>query len=483
MKMRFVHVCALLGSVLYLSGCSTNPATGEQQFTALMSPQQENQVGAQEHEKIIKQYGVYDDKGLQNYVNNIGSKVVKDTERPDVIYKFFLLDSPIINAFALPGGYIYITRGTLALSNSEAEMAAVLAHETGHITARHSAERYSRGVATSLGATILSAAIGKSGVSDALGMGANMYLQSYSRGQESQADSLGIRYLGRAGYNPTAMTAFLASLQADTELEAKLAGKKASTGVSYLSTHPATSERVDKTISESIQYANQGVMNRDSHLKKLDGMIYGDSASQGFVRENNFYHPEMGFAFSVPQDFKIVNQPSQIIATSQSGSGIVFDFVPNKEGLSPDRFLRDAVLQGNAPNAIDTMTVNGMRAATTVVSGTVNGKANNIRLVIIAWSNTQMARYQIGMPQNLPAASEKAIRDSIFTFRRMNASEKASLKPYHIKVITSKAGDSVASLSKRMAYKDYQQERFRVLNGLHGNQEVIANRMYKIIVE
>ncbi len=481
---RFLHICSLFLLSMGISGCSTNPATGENQFTALMSPQQEVQVGAQEHAKIMKQYGVYDDEKVQAYIDRVGEKVVQYTERPEVDYKFFLLDSPIVNAFALPGGYVYLTRGLLSLSNSEAEMAAVLAHETGHITARHSAERYSRGVATSVGATLLSAALGSSGASEALGMGANLYLKSYSRGQEHQADSLGIRYLSRTGYAPSAMTSFLSNLQAETNLQAKQAGRSASASANYFSTHPATAERVSKTISEANLYAQQGIINRDVYLRTIDGMTYGDSAAQGFVRENTFYHPPLGFKFSVPDNFKIVNQPTQVLATSKDGSGIIFDFAPNKDRYSAQKFLSDVWLQGKqAPNKIEGMSVNGMRAATTLVRGQVNGRDTNIRLVAIEWEQDKVVRFQIGMPLNLSTSKEKVLKSSIYSFKRMTRSEQKSIKPYRLKVITSRASDTVASLSKRMPYDDLQEDRFRVLNGLAPNDKLVANRLYKMVVK
>ncbi len=344
---RLFYIFTVLFAFQGIVGCSTNPATGDNQFTALMSPQQEVQVGAQEHDKIMRQYGVYGDQNLQNYVNSVGQEVVQHTERHDVQYKFFLLDSPMVNAFALPGGYVYITRGLLALANSEAEMASVLAHETGHITARHSAERYSRGVVTSLGAMILSSAVGSAGVSEALGVGSDLYIKSYSRGQENQADSLGIRYLSRSGYAPEAMAGFLENLQADTALQAQIEGRSGS-GASYFSTHPATLERINKTVNEAQKYSQQGIVNRDSYLQKLDGMIYGDSAAQGFVRGNNFYHTDLGFKFSAPPGYRLVNQSQQVVATSAEGSIIVFDMASNKNGVPPMSFLKDHWMQDKA---------------------------------------------------------------------------------------------------------------------------------------
>ncbi len=481
---RFLHIFSILISAHLLAGCSTNPATGENQFTAFMSPAQENQIGAQEHEKVMKEYGLYKDQKLQNYVNNIGQKVVQNTERSDVQYKFYLLDSPIVNAFALPGGYIYVTRGVMALSNSESELAAVLGHEAGHITGRHSAERYSRGLATTIGASILSAVIDSSGVSQALGVGSDLYLKSYSRGQENEADNLGIRYLSRSGYAPTGMTGFLKSLQADSALQARLSGSGASSGAnSFFSTHPATGERVGLTISEAQKYAGQGIVNRDEHLRMISGMIYGDSAAQGFVRGQSFYHPDMGFKFSVPDGYKLINQPSQIIAKGPNNGAIIFDFAGNKEKLAPLRFLRDVWLKDQPSVVTENITINGMKAATTSLQGSANGKTVNLRLVAIQWNATQVARFQIVMPSNASNAHLSALKSATYSFDRITNAEKNSLRPYRIQVVTSRAGDSVASLSKRMVQDDYKEERFRVLNGLGAREEVVANRLYKVVVE
>ena len=483
MSKRFFYIFFVFAATQAITGCSTNPATGDNQFTALMSPQQEVKVGAQEHAKILKQFGVYKDKELQNYVSSVGKKVVQYTERPEVDYKFYLLDSPVVNAFALPGGYIYMTRGLLALANSEAEMASVLAHETGHITARHSAERYSRGVVTSLGAMILSSAVGSSGVSEALGVGSNLYLSSHSRGQESQADSLGIRYLSRSGYTPTGMSAFLTNLQADTALQARIDDKSTSNATNYFSTHPATVERVSKTISEARQYAQQGVVKHDPYLRMLDGMAYGDSAAQGFVRGNSFYHPDLGFKFSVPEGYKLKNKPSHIIASAKNGAAIIFDFASNKGRATPISFIKNTWMKDQPVSSAQNITINGMPAATASIKGSLNGKAMNIRLIAIRWSGNQFARFQVAMPANLSTAQMKALKNTTYSFNRMSKKDKARFKPYHIKLITSKVGDSVASLSLRMAYKDHREQRFRVLNGLKSNDTIVANRLYKIVTD
>lgn len=463
-----------------LAACSTNPATGEKQFAALMSPQQEVSVGASEHEKIVQQYGLVKDVQLTNYVNEVGNRVSKDTERPDVNYTFYVLDSPIVNAFALPGGYIYVSRGLLALANSEAELGAVLAHETGHITGRHSAERYSRGVVTSLGAGVLSAVIGSQGASQALGLGANLYLSSYSRGQESEADSLGLRYMTRGGYDASAMPSFLYSLHQQSEIENKLAGRSGS-GASYFSTHPATQDRVNDTRAQASGYQGSGVINRDRHLQMVNGMTYGDSEAQGFARDQKFYHPQLGFTFEVPDGFNIINQPSQVVATSQAGAIVLFDMAANPKGQDPSSYIQSWA-KGKQMQGLETMNVNGNPAATANFSGTVNGQAMNIRLVAIKWGSS-FARFTIGIPQNASAAMVDGLKKTTYSFRSMTAAEKQNIKPLRLKTFTASASDSVSGMARRLPFSQLQEERFRVLNGLQPGEGLQAGKLYKTVVE
>lgn len=217
-----------------------------------MPASQEASVGAQEHEKVKQAFGGFVTGPVADYVSSVGRKVAANTERTDVQYKFFVLDTPDINAFAIPG-YIYVTRGLLALANSEAEIAGVLGHEVGHITARHSAERASQGFLVGLGAAVLGAATGSSGVAQAANVGSDLLIKSYSRGQEHQADELGVRYLTRASYDPTAMASFLTSLDAQTSLDARISGKS-NTMPNYFSTHPVTAERVSQAGAEAEKY-------------------------------------------------------------------------------------------------------------------------------------------------------------------------------------------------------------------------------------
>jgi predicted Zn-dependent protease len=222
---------ALIIPLLTQVACSTNPATGKQSFTAFMSVEKEKEVGATEHLKVIERFGgIYQDNKLSYYVARIGAKLVKFSELPNLEYTFTILNDEKVNAFALPGGYVYVTRGLLAIVADEAEMAGVLAHEIGHITARHSSQRYSVTKATNIGLQLLGAigsiAGAPTGANQLASLGGQAALKSYSREQELEADMLGVRYLSRAGYNPNAMTSFFQKLKAHSKLEANMRGKK-----------------------------------------------------------------------------------------------------------------------------------------------------------------------------------------------------------------------------------------------------------------
>lgn len=465
---------------LFLAGCSINPATGDRQFTALMSPAQEVQIGAQEHEKILKTFGVYKDEPLNSYVRGIGQKVTQKTERPEVAYKFYVLDTPTVNAFALPGGYIYITRGLLALSNNEAELAAVLAHETGHITARHSAERYSHSVVSSLGTTLLGVLVDVPGIGQAADLGSDLYIKSYSRSQESQADSLGLRYLSQAGYDTRAMVEFLRNLQAHSALEDVMNGRTNASGASYFSTHPATGERIAKTAGEAASYPPHSKTEKEVYLNAIDGIIYGDSGTQGFIRGQKFLHPALGFTFSVPEGFRLMNRPAEVIATDESGALILFDMVSNPEGLDSLSYLTQRWMKDQKLEDVERINVNGANAATAAFSAQIDGRPMNVRLLSIPFG-TSLARFQIGIPLGTQSPLIDKLKKATYSFRALTPQEQKELAPNRIHIVTARAGDTAARLSAPQPLEKLSLETFRVLNGLAPREELIPGRRYKII--
>jgi predicted Zn-dependent protease len=480
-----LFVCAAFTITLF-SGCSTNPATGDKQFTALMSPSQETQVGAQEHENVIQTFGLLPaNDPVQKYVERVGQKVAQNTERSDVQYRFFVVDDPMVNAFALPGGYVYVSRGLLAQANTEAELAAVLAHEVGHITARHSAARYSQGVLTSLGASLIGIAMDNPQAAQLASVGSDLFIKTYSRGQELEADELGIRYLGKAGYSPYAMANFLRSLSESDALERQMAGQHDS-GFDFFSTHPRTEDRFQKAsaLAEAYPNATPDNTSRDEYFRTIDGMVYGDSARHGFARGTNFYQPDMGFTFSVPVGFDIHNQPTQVIATSPNTEAvIVFDADSNKNGLDPLAYLQQVWLKGEPVGDAERTTISGKDAATASFAGQVNGKPMIVRLVTVAWAPDLFYRFLIGIPKNTPEPLVEELKRTTYSLRPMSDQEKNEVGPYTLDVVIAKPGDTVASLAAQLPYAQFKEERFRVLNGLTFEEKIVPGQSYKIVKE
>lgn len=475
-------------SLLLLCACSTNEATGRSQFTGLMSTASENRIGVEEQQKAQAQFGVVEDKAVQAYVQGICARLLPGVERRDVNYTCTVLDSPVINAFALPGGYVNINRGILAFANSEAEVAAVLAHEIGHVTAKHISERYSQAAITQLGAAALSIGLGSQSANQLIGMGANMYLASYTRGQESEADDLGIRYLNRAGYNPDAMASFLASLQRSAKLEALEQGEEYREMKSFMSTHPMTSDRVSRASANSgglpVRGNYDGV---DAHMRVVNGLTYGDSAKDGFVRGGEFVHPAIGFAFAVPASFRINNQPSKVLGQSKGGSGaaFVFDMTEKPYGMDPAAYIEQGWTKGKTKlDGLQAMDVNGMRGATAQTQGTVNGKSALMRLVAIEWAPNQIARFQFAMPQATTPSEIDALKRASYSLRRLGADEKGKINAKRIAIVTAGRGDTVQSLTRRMAFDDgLNDQRFRALNAMGPSDGIVAGRKYKIVVQ
>lgn len=486
--MPFDKTIFLILPILILSACSTNQATGRNQFTGLMPASQEAQIGTQEHQKILKQFGgAVKDKALRDYVTRVGEKIVPHTERKDVKYTFTLLDSPVVNAFALPGGYVYVTRGILTLANNEADLAGVIAHEIGHVTARHSAERYSTSVLTSIGASILSAAIKVDGASQALGLGANLYLSSYSRSQEHESDDLGIRYLSRAGYDTMGMANFLKSLEASSILEKKEAGKSTKSVPNYLSTHPVTADRVTRSITEANKYPKgEKETHRVTYLKQINGMTVGDSAEQGFIDNNKFVHPELGFIFNTPKNFKIHNTPKAVIAKSKTKNGPTLIFSSGKKDISQTAkdILTQVVLKGDTSTARDlgTNMINGFKTASAETSGVIGGLKSNIRHIVIEWDKEHVYFFSLVMPERTSVAEIEKLKSSAYSFKRMKASDKSKYLPKRIQIRVAKSGATAAAMAKKFPYDDdLNAMRFNVINGLKSGQPLQEGRAYKII--
>jgi predicted Zn-dependent protease len=472
----------LMPAILPLSACSVNPATGEKQFTALMSPSDELKAGAAEHKQVEAAYGIAAESDpLQSYLRAVGAKIAAGTERKDVHYKFFLLDTPAVNAFAVPGGYVYVTRGLMAQANSEAELAAVLAHEIGHITARHSAEQYSRGVVASMGTALLSSAVGGGAAAQALGLGSDLYMKSYSRAQETQADELGVRYAYRAGYSPYGMAWFLENLDAAAALDAQLSGGGDLFSLDYFSTHPKTADRVSHALEEAAKYpVNAEAVRHEDYLRHIDGLVYGDSAKQGFAKGGRFYHAGLDFTFAIPRGFRLSNEPAQIVLSGPGGGIVLIDSDAARPRQSAYDYMKDAWLKDEkkAAGGFQHSVAGGREAATVSFPGRIAGREATIMAYAVRWSGNRFFRFQIAVPEGTDAAP---YIDIVASLRPLTAREKKSVKPPYVHAFTAQAGDTVEARAAHMPFADMRPARLRVLNGLKRGEEFRAGQLYKTI--
>ncbi|MCH7864354.1 MAG: M48 family metalloprotease [Proteobacteria bacterium] len=489
---RWCRISPLLPALLVLAACTTNPVTGKQSFTAFMSPEDEKRIGAEEHPKLVKEFGgAYGDAKLRAYVRRIGLKLVRVSEARDMPFTFTILDDDKVNAFALPGGYIYITRGLLALAGDEAEMAGVLAHEIGHVTARHTAERYSATMAANLGLMVLgvisSSAGMPSGVGRLVGLGAQAALSGYSREQELEADMLAVRYLTRAGYSPHAMTSFFHKMQAHAELEAALAGEKdGGERNNIMATHPRTAERISKAIGLANATAVKSpVVGREEFLAQIDGMVFGDDPHQGVRRGRLFTHPDLRIQFKVPPGFVLFNSLHRVIARGPRQSVIIFDMADEKtarETRSLTGYINSWA--GNLGlGRVERIDINGLDAATAATRVSTRDGPRDVRFLAVRGGAERLFRFIFATPPSMTRRLEVELQRTTYSFRRISREEAEAIRPLRIKVVNVDAGDTPKSLAARMPFEKFGLRWFEVLNGLDPGQGLEPGRTVKIVTE
>ncbi|NVK19850.1 MAG: M48 family metalloprotease [Methylocystaceae bacterium] len=482
--MKFLASLFTLGFfALSTSGCSVNPATGQSSFTGLMSEEKELQVGKQEHPKILQQFGgAYDHKAMSQYVDDLGQRLAKVSELPDLKWTFTVLDDPIINAFALPGGYIYISRGLIGLAENEAELAAVIGHEIGHVTARHTAQRYSKSVLTGIGATVLGIVVGGP-AGDLANFAGQAYLASYSRGHEMEADMLGMRYMTRLGYDPKASASFFKKLAQHTELQARMNGKKTEGHYSIFASHPDTqsrivaSEKIARSYPADINFTNRGVF-----LAQIDGLDYGPSIRQGIIEGRDFIHPDLRFEFSVPQGFTLINNPAYVAATHKNGSALRFEMTRSKVGRVPMvQYVDDIWASKYNLRDVQALTVSGLEAATGIVRLNTDNGVRDIRYLAIADGN-EIFHFRFLTPINLTQQMELPFRKTTYSFRRLSTREAQRITGLHIDLHRVSSGETVASIAQRMKVEKMQQDWFKVLNQDTLQDGLQAGETVKLVV-
>jgi predicted Zn-dependent protease len=481
------RILALGAAPLALAGCMGAGAP----IPSASAPitQSEAQQGAQYHPQFLAQFGGAMSGPQAAYVEQVGKGIAVHSGLGNARESFTvsLLNSPVHNAFAVPGGYIYTTRQLVTLMNNEAELAAVLGHEVGHVAARHSQRRQQTaqrnsllGVLGAIGSSIL---LGNSGVGEMLSrgflQGSQLLTLSFSRSQELEADDLGIQYLARAGYDRRAMGTVLASLAAQNTLDARLQGRNA-TVPEWASTHPDPASRVQGALAKA-GAAGGGVTNRDTFLTRIDGLLYGDDPKQGLIDGSRFIHPELRLSFTAPQGFYMVNSPTAVGINGQGGQAQLTLAAYNGD---LDTYVRQqfAALGGQnsrlAPQRIQRTTINGLPAA--VGEARVNNGQSQVDVIVFAYEFARDRAYHF--VAIAPAGRAGVFNPMFQSMRRITQSEAGSVVPKRLQVVTVQRGDTVASLARRMAYPSAQEERFRVLNALGSGDQLVAGQKVKIVV-
>lgn len=446
----------------------------------------EQKIGADAHPQLVQQFGGAMQGKAADYVRSVGQRIAGEsgmTARPQD-YTVTLLDSSVNNAFALPGGYVYLTRQLLALMNNEAELAFVMGHEVGHVAAQHSQKRQSRSTLTGLGAAILGAVTGSNLVGQLASAGAQVATLGYSREQERQADSLGLRYLTQAGYEPMASATTLAALGAQTALEARLAGQSAQNVPGWLSTHPANAERVVRIRKEAATFVSRAgarATNRDTFLDAIDGLPYDDGAQQGVVEGTRFRHPGLQMEFRAPSGFTLANTPSAVTGTrALNGGSARFQFAGGKpEGQSLAGYSAKVwatIGQQTAPE-VRISRVNGIETAISSVRTRSGNAQVDATLAVYRWGDDGW--YQMLMLA--PVGQDAGFQTLINSVRRLTPQEVSAIRGHRVRVIRVQSGDTVQSLAARMDYSDDQLSRFMILNGFEANERLVPGSRVKII--
>ena len=471
---------AALLSLSLLGGCTTNPATGKTSLVALSSAQDDARIGAEAHPQIIAAYGgVYDDPRIGDYVTRVTQRVVHGTSQPNQPYRVTVLNSPIVNAFALPGGYVYVTRGLLALVNDEAELAGVLGHEIGHVIARHSARRQTAAFGASLIGAVLGAVTGSSAVNQAAGLGGQGLIAGYSRDQEYEADMLGVRYLAAAGYDPYAQSDFLKTMGENSQIEAQIAGQSERVQTDWLNDHPATLERVTAARREATTNKREGdqYRGRNVYLNAINGMVFGESADHGFIRGRNFIHTQARFRFEAPSGFQIVNNANEVMVLGPDKTIAKFSMANKSTNIPIDVYLERVWAANVAISPVQRFTIRGLSAA----SATTRIGDYDARLVAIAGPNGKAYRFLMGAQRGTYPRYVRDFDELVFSFRLISAKEAHAIKPLRIHIVTVMQGDSVASLAADMSFSDHRAQRFRALNGLDSDTVLVPGEKVKIV--
>lgn len=435
-----------------------------------------------EHKRMVELFGgAYKDAAMERYLNGVLVKLSDTGDLAGKTYKVTILNTPIVNAFALPSGDLFVTRGLLALANDGSEVAAVMAHEIAHVTAGHAiarAEQERRAAVISKVAHLVQ----NKERGDEVENLSKMSIAGFSRQQELEADQIGIKTIAKAGYDPYGASRFLAALARSTTLRASLIGQNTSPAKpDILATHPSTPERINAAlkVARGISAPDIGTRDRDAYLAALDGLMFGDDPAEGTIRGRKFTQPRLGFTFTAPEGFVLENSAQAVLGVKEGGvEALRLDSVSVSPSTSLDSYVRSGWIDGLLDSSIEPIKVNDMPA----VIATARAGAWNFRVAVIRSGDREVYRL-IFATHGLNPDDEKAFRGSIDSFRKIGPEEAEKVKPLRIDLVTAKPGDSVPSVSSRMATADKPIETFELLNGLANSPALTTGQRYKLVIE
>ncbi len=475
--------------ILFFTACATVlvPIAVQAQVRSL--DQREVVEAQRQHPELVKEYGGAETGTRAAYVEGVGRRVAaySGVANPGQTFRFTTLNSAVENAFAVPGGYIYITRQLMTLMDDESELAFVLGHETGHIAANHAQARRSAATRNSI-LGVFGAIIGNVLGSDAFGSllsrGAQLRTLSFSRDQEYQADTLGTRYVVAAGYDPLGGADILASLGRADALQLRIQGKDNRSAPEWASTHPNSQNRVQRERQLAVQSgrAGKGLRNRDAFLAQIEGLTVDDDPAQGVIEGRSFSHPDLKLQFVVPTGYLMQNSSSAVIIEGSAGKA---QFSGGGYSGSLENYIGRVInqLTGGrqqvAMAAPGETTINGMRAMYSIGRANTASGAVDVSVMAYRWDRdtvyhfVMLTRAGVGIGQ---------FSTMVESFRRLTAQEAAAIRPRVIDIVTVQRGDSLRSLAQRMAYRDFKEDRFRSLNGLAANAPLTPDQKVKVVV-
>ena len=490
MKRTSLLIYVIAASCLLAAGCASNPATGGKNVV-VGSMDGEKKTVQKYHKEMEKAGAFYDDQATQEYVNIVGQRVARVSDLPNEEFKFYVIDDDAINAFTTGCCNVYVNRGLLVNLNSEAELAGVLGHEIGHITARHPARRQARGVAASLGAMAAAILTGSNAVGQLANIGGQAWMMGYGRENEMEADRLGMKYMVKAGYDPESIGKVFTMFQAGEKFErerARAEGREPRLYHGVFSSHPSPDERAVQAAKGAGNIKDappEGWIERhDEYLTTINGIAYGSSKAQGVVRDNRFYHADMGITVAFPRGWTIENQRDRLLAFTPTKDAVIQVLIDRKpEKQAPREFLLTK-LQGASVFKGEPLTVDGNEGYAIVAR---SGSPIDNGLGPVRW----VAIYRGQSVYIFAGASRSAMNgvpetDGLIMsvaqgLRGLKPSEFPLAEPYRIKVVKATAQTKLSDYAADMPEDKFKKETLELINAMYPNKKPQSGQLFKIV--